>query len=618
MPAPVLLLPRALPESLKGLTDLALDLRWSTTRFTDHFWARVAPDLWERTHNPYLVLQNVTEARLREVALDSGLVKDIAAAVAARNAVLDLPGWFLFQAGGRSVRGIAYFSMEYGLNESLPIYAGGLGILAGDHLKTASDLGVPLVGLGLLYAQGYFEQMLTHDGWQIEAYPYNDPVSLPVTPVMSPDGDWLRVELDLPGRTIWLRVWEAHVGRVKLYLLDSNDSRNSPWDRAITSNLYAGDNQRRLLQELVLGVGGWRVLEALKFQADVCHMNEGHAAFAVFARLLSFMHTYHVSFETALWATRAGNVFTTHTPVPAGFDRFDSWMVRRHLQPFAEQSGVSVETLVAMGLETDGDPGSSFNMAYCATRGSAFVNGVSQLHGEVSGELFSGLYPRWPFSQVPIGSVTNGVHMPSWDSAAAEDIWKTVRGDADMPDTVETVSLAFEAQTPALTEAKVSDSRLFDFRNANRKGLVDYVRRRLRLQLETQGASRDRAARAAQVLDPNALTLGFARRFATYKRPTLLLTDMERLVRLLSWPGRPVQLIVAGKAHPIDTAGKNLVQVMARAAEHPDLCDRLVFLSDYDMVLTQHLAAGVDVWLNTPRRPFEACGTSGMKVLVNG
>jgi len=617
MAAPQVLYPRPMPDSLQGLSDLALDLRWSTAQLSDQFWRRIAPEIWDRTRNPYLVLQDVSETRLREISADAELVAEVREALDARQKVLDSPGWFSTIDHG-PIRRIAYFSMEFGLSESLPIYAGGLGILAGDHLKTCSDLAVPLVGIGLLYHQGYFQQVLTEDGRQVEAYPYNDPVSLPVVPVLTESGDWLRIQLELPGRSIWVRVWQVSVGRITLYLLDSNDARNSAWDRAITANLYGGGHDLRLAQEMVLGIGGWQVLESLEVPVDVCHMNEGHAAFVVLARARTFQRVNKVGFDTALWATRPGNVFTTHTPVPAGFDRFDPWMVKRHLQPMAHDLDVPVERLISMGQEEQSNPNSPFNMAWFAARGSVWVNGVSRLHGDVSRRIFEPVYPRWPVPEVPIGHVTNGVHMPSWDSDAASKLWTRIRGATDVPDSVETVSIAPHVTEPALSHDNVSDQELFDFRNQARKDLVNYVRERLKLQVEIRGSAEVILSKVPYVLDPKALTIGFARRFASYKRPNLILRDIDRLSHIITNVDRPVQIIVAGKAHPSDHGGKALIKAMADAADRADIYDKFVFLVDYDMGMTQQLAAGVDIWLNNPRRPMEACGTSGMKVLVNG
>jgi glycogen phosphorylase len=602
---------RALPEELADLADLALDLRWMGSRLAGRIWERLDAETWERTKNPYILLLTTPQARLEEAARDEQLKGQLRDWVGRRKHSLESAGWFHSTHPDSSLKTVAYFSMEFGLSEALPIYSGGLGMLAGDHLKSASDLGVPLVGVGLLYQQGYFRQVLADDGRQLEAFPYNDPGSLPVSPVHDRDGSRVRVGLDLPGRTLLLRVWEARVGRVPLYLLDSNDPLNSPWDRAITANLYAAGRETRLLQELVLGVGGWRLLEQLGVDVQVCHLNEGHAAFAVMARAASFADRTGLPFLPALWATRAGNVFTTHTPVAAAFDQFEPDLLARYAQPFLERTRIPLEHVVALGRKDPSDRGEPFNMAHLAMRGCCHVNGVSRLHGRVSRGLFKDLYPAWPEAEIPVGHVTNGVHVPTWDSAAARRLWNTAFGAADHP-------WVDDLAEAAQRVARLGPAELWDFRAEARRGLIDYVRRRLARQYQEHGAPAATVERARRILDPNTLTLGFARRFTEYKRPTLLLRDPERLARLLTRADRPAQLIVAGKAHPNDEPGKAMVQALARFARREDVWDRVAFLEDYDMALSQVLAAGVDVWLNTPRRPMEACGTSGMKMLVNG
>jgi len=505
---------------------------------------------------------------------------------------------------------IAYFSMEYMLSEALPIYSGGLGNVAGDQLKAASDLGVPVVGVGLLYQQGYFRQVIDKDGAQQALYPYNDPGQLPITPLRQPNGEWLRLEVILPGYSVWLRGWEVQVGRVKLYLLDSNDAANFPAHRGITSQLYGGGPELRLKQEMLLGIGGWRLLAALGIQPDVCHLNEGHAAFAVLERARSFMQEIKQPFEVALAATRAGNLFTTHTAVAAGFDRFTPALIEQYLGHYAtDKLGISLHDLLALGRQNPDDGAESFNMAYLAIRGSGSVNGVSRLHGQVSRQLFAPLFPHRPVDEVPIGHVTNGVHMPTWDSSAADELWTKACGKG-----------RWLGKSDNLEEdiRHVADDTLWNFRLATSKSLVEYARERLAQHYAAAGASSETVAEAKHLFDPNALTLGFARRFATYKRPNLLLHDPERLLRLLANPQHPVQLIIAGKAHPADLAGQALIQKWIQFIRRPEVRPHAIFLSDYDMRLTERLVQGVDVWLNTPRRPWEACGTSGMKVLVNG
>ena len=491
-----------------------------------------------------------------------------------------------------------------------PFIQEGLGNVAGDQLKAASDLGVPVVGVGLLYQQGYFRQVIDRYGAQQALYPYNDPGQLPVMPVREANGEWLRLEVVFPGYSLWVRVWQVLVGRVKLYLLDSNDAANFPAYRGVTSELYGGGSEQRLRQEIVLGIGGWRLLEALGIKPDVCHLNEGHAAFAVLERARSFMEEMRQPFQVALAVTRAGNLFTTHTPVAAGFDQFDPLVIEHYLGEYARNRlGILPHDLLALGRLNPDDSAEHFNMAYLAVRGSGAINGVSRLHGKVSRGIFQPLFPHWPEIEVPIGHVTNGVHMPSWDSAEADTLWTEYCGKERWLGMTE------------ILEGKIRcapDDRLWQLRADARKSLVAYVRERLSKQLAASGVATEAFEGEPHIFDANTLTLGFARRFAAYKRPNLLLHDPERLLRILTNRERPVQLIIAGKAHPADQAGQAMIQEWVRFIRRPEARRHVVFLSDYDMLMTERLVQGVDVWINTPRRPWEACGTSGMKVLVNG
>jgi starch phosphorylase len=593
-----------------SLAELALDLRWSWNHSTDEVWRRLDPELWEFTQNPWVVLQTVSRAKLQRASADPAFRKKVDALLQAGHRAANAPSWFQQDHSRSPLTCVAYFSMEFMLSEALPIYSGGLGNVAGDQLKAASDLGVPVVGVGLLYQQGYFRQVIDKDGAQQALYPYNDPGQLPITPLRQPNGEWLRLEIALPGYSVWLRAWQVQVGRVKLYLLDSNDVANFPAHRGITSELYGGGPELRLQQELLLGIGGWRLLGALDIRPEVCHLNEGHAAFAVLERARSFMEETAQPFDVALAVTRAGNLFTTHTAVAAGFDRFTPALIEQYLGWYAQDKlGISLHDLLALGRAIPNDSSESFNMAYLAIRGSGAVNGVSCLHGKVSRHLFEPLFPRWPADEVPVGHVTNGVHMPTWDSAPADDLWTEACGKARWLGTIETLDRDIR---------RVSDAKLWQLRTAASKSLVEYARERLSRQLDASGAAPEAIEGAKHLFDPNALTLGFARRFATYKRPNLLLHDPERLLRLLADAQRPVQLILAGKAHPADQAGQALIQEWIRFIRRPEARPHVIFLSDYDMLLTEQLVQGVDVWINTPRRPWEACGTSGMKVLVNG
>jgi starch phosphorylase len=597
-------------EGFDSLAELALDVHWSWNHATDGLWRMLDPVLWDLTQNPWVVLQTASRDQLERVLADPAFRKNVDDRLRSKRQAAGSPAWFQQEHPQAALTCVAYFSMEFMLSEALPIYSGGLGNVAGDQLKAASDLGVPVVGIGLLYQQGYFRQVIDKDGAQQALYPYNDPGQLPITPLRHPNGEWLRLEIALPGYSVWLRAWQVQVGRVKLYLLDSNDAANFPAHRGITSELYGGGPELRLKQELLLGIGGWRLLRELGIEPEVCHLNEGHAAFAVLERARSFMEETGQPFEVALAATRAGNLFTTHTAVAAGFDRFAPALIEQYLGWYADKSlGITLHDLLALGRQNPNDSSETFNMAYLAIRGSGAVNGVSRLHGKVSRLLFRPLFPSWPEDEIPIGYVTNGVHMPTWDSAPADDLWTESCGKDRWLGTTETLEQDIR---------RVSDTRLWKFRTAASRSLVEYARGRVSRQLAASGAPPAEVDDAKHLFDPNALTLGFARRFATYKRPNLLLHDPQRLIRLLTNSQRPVQLIIAGKAHPEDRAGQALIHEWISFIRQPEIRPHVVFLSDYDMLLTERLVQGVDVWINTPRRPWEACGTSGMKVLVNG
>ena len=593
-----------------ALKELALDLRWSWYHGSDELWSQLDPELWALTHNPWLVLQTASPTRVGALVARPAFRKWIERLLAQRREYLDSAAWFQQHHAQTPLRRVAYFSMEFALSEALPIYSGGLGNVAGDQLKAASDLAVPVVGVGLLYQQGYFRQMIAADGSQEELYPYNEPAQLPITPVRGPGGEWLRLSIQLPGYTIWLRAWQVQVGRVVLYLLDSNDPANPPAVRGIASELYGGGPELRLRQELLLGIGGWRLLRALGLEPEVCHLNEGHAAFAVLERARTFMEESGQPFDVALAVTRAGTLFTTHTAVAAGFDRFPSSLVERYLGRYAQKRlGIEPGRLLALGRERPDDPDEPFNMAYLAIRGSAAVNGVSRLHGAVSRRLLQSLFPRWPEIEVPVAHVTNGVHTPTWDSAEADALWTRTCGGERWRGTMETIEQGV---------ACASDEELWAMRADGRKALVAYVRERMTSHVEFWDTTPDEAAALRACLDPDALTLGFARRFATYKRPNLLLHDPDRLLRLLSNRERPVHLVMAGKAHPADEPGQDLIREWIQFIRRPEVQGRVIFLPDYDLLTAEHLVQGVDLWINTPRRPWEASGTSGMKVLVNG
>ncbi|HWC96346.1 MAG TPA: alpha-glucan family phosphorylase [Candidatus Sulfopaludibacter sp.] len=587
--------PSEAPEE-DALAQLALDVGWTWNDAAAKIWASLNPELWELTHNPWVVLQTVSGVRLTELTGDPAFQATLQKVTEARRAAADLARWFQQTHPNPPLTTVAYFSMEYMLSEALPIYSGGLGNVAGDQLKAADDLGVPVVAVGLLYDQGYFRQEIDRDGNQRALYPYNDPGQLPIRPVRNGHGDWLRLNLSFPGCSLWVRTWEVQVGRTRLYLLDTNDPANIPEYRGITSELYGGGPDLRIRQELLLGIGGWRLLGALGLKPEVCHLNEGHASFAVLERAAAYMEETGHPFSAALSVTRAGNLFTTHTPVEAGFDRFPPELMRMYLQRYcATRLHISFDDLMALGRRNAGDSQEPFNMAFLAMRTAGAVNGVSRLHGEVSRTLFQPLFPRWPTPEVPIGHVTNGVHVTTWQSDEATPLWKD----------------------PAQIRQK-PDAEIWGMRTAARESLVGYVRSRYARQVAIQGGCAQDVDNASAVFDPQVLTLGFARRFATYKRPNLLLRDAGRLTAILRNRERPVQLVIAGKAHPADGAGQEMIRQWSQFIRDAGPHSPVIFLSDYDMLLTGRLVGGVDVWVNTPRRPWEASGTSGMKVLSNG
>ncbi|MDY0376609.1 MAG: alpha-glucan family phosphorylase [Desulfobacterium sp.] len=597
-------------KEVNALFELALDLRWSWDHSVDEVWRQFDPELWDITHNPWAVLQTVSRVRFQEITGDPQFRKNIDRLMKSSKENRASPTWFQKHHPNASLTGVAYFCMEFMLTEALPIYSGGLGNVAGDQLKAASELGVPVVGIGLLYQQGYFRQKIDFNGDQQALYPFNDPGQLPISPLRQSNGEWLRLKMNMHGYPQWLRVWQARVGRIKLYLLDSNDPANFPVHRGTTSELYGGGTELRFKQEMILGIGGWRLLEELGIEPQVCHLNEGHAALAILERARSFMGKTGQSFEVALAVTRAGNLFTTHTAVPAGFDLFPPAVVDQYLGRYAEKMlGITPRQLLGLGRKDPNDDSEPFNMAYLAIRGSGAINGVSRLHGEVSRNIFGSLFPKWPATEVPVSHVTNGVHMPTWESKEADEIWT----DACGKDRWLGMDKNLEKNI-----RKVSDERLWEMRTNANKALIKFAHKHFARQLLGSGHPSYSVEQAEHLFNPNALTLGFARRFATYKRPNLLLHDPHRLLRLLTNPTFPVQLIIAGKAHPADGPGRNLIKEWMMFIRRNDIHTPVIFLSDYDMHVSENLVQGVDVWINTPRRPWEACGTSGMKVLVNG
>jgi starch phosphorylase len=589
-----------LPDPLRPLQELAFNLRWSWHPETRELLRAVDPDGWRASgEDPVRLLGTVSADRLAALAADRGFLRRLGVAVGDLRDYLTEPRWYQrtdTRAGGELPRAIAYFSPEFGITAALPQYSGGLGILAGDHLKAASDLGVPLIGVGLLYRHGYFRQSLSPDGWQQEHYPVVDPHELPLAPLTEADRTPARVTLALPGgRTLAARIWQVRVGRVPLLLLDSAVAENGPAERDVTDRLYGGGSEHRLLQEMLLGIGGVRAVRAYcrvtgHPEPEVHHMNEGHAGFLGPERIRELGEA-GTGFDAALRMVRAGTVFTTHTPVPAGIDRFPEELVARHFGEGGELAGTDTEALLALGREAgrDGEP-SQFNMAVLGLRTAQRANGVSVLHGSVSRGMFAGLWPGFDPEEAPIGAVTNGVHAPTW-----------------------TADAMLRARAGSL-----GDAELWELRRTLREQLVHEVRARLRASWRQRGAGAAELGWVDDVLDPDVLTVGFARRVPSYKRLTLMLRDRDRLTSLLLHPERPVQIVVAGKAHPADDGGKRLIQELVRFADDPEVRHRIVFLPDYGMAMARSLYAGCDVWLNNPLRPLEACGTSGMKAALNG
>ena len=603
-------------SAMNSLTELALNLDWSWSRTADDLWRQLDPELWGLTHNPWMILQTLAPDKLQSVTSTSEFKHALDQVLESRRRREEASNWFQRSLPEAPLSRIAYFSMEFMLSDALPIYSGGLGNVAGDQLKAASDLGLPVTGIGLLYQRGYFRQYIDAAGKQEALYPFNEPGQLPIRPVRQPNGELVRIAVNLPGFRLWLRAWEVRVGRIHLYLLDTNDPANLPTHRGITSELYGGGSEVRIAQEIVLGIGGWRLLRALGKQPEICHLNEGHAAFLVLERVRDFMESHGVSFDVALAATRAGNLFTTHTPVEAGFDRFAPQLMDTFFRHYAADIlHISIDEMLALGRQNSQDHSEPFNMALLAMRGSGAVNGVSRLHGQVSRKIFHNLFPRWPEAEVPVGHVTNGVHVPVWGSAQGDELLAEVQKES-----LWTTHLKANDLIRELGRAirQIPDARLWQMRSALRKSLVGYIRKQLAHQIAGQGGQTEDVARAQKIFEPDTLTIGFARRFATYKRPNLLLHDPERLLAILTNKQKPVQLVIAGKAHPQDSPGQAMIERWIEFIRQGHARSNVVFLADYDMRMAEHLVQGVDLWLNTPRRPWEACGTSGMKVLVNG
>jgi glycogen phosphorylase len=594
----------ALPPAIVRLSDLAYNVLWSWDHTIRSLFRRLDPVLWRNSgHNPVLMLGRVPQATLDRAAADQRFL-------AAYRKGCERYDTYLQRTDPADNRLIAYFSMEYGLVECMPIYSGGLGVLSGDHLKAASDAGIPLTGVGLLYQKGYLQQSLNPDGWQQERNPVNDFYTLPVRPVQV-DGHDLIVDVKLPNGKVLIKVWSMEVGRIQLYLLDTNIPENELQEhREITDQLYGGDNLTRIRQEIVLGIGGLRALHRLNLKPTVWHMNEGHSAFLAMERVRLLIQEQGLTFDQAFEACRSNNVFTTHTSVPAGIDLFDSGLLHEYFGNYCHDSGIPFEKFLALGRFSPQNHQEPFSMAILAIKSSAFRNAVSGLHRQVSQEMWQELWPKLPVWEIPVTSVTNGVHLPMWlngDLAQLYDQylqpdWRERYNDAKIWD------LAVD----------IPNQELWEAHRRRKRALVTFVRERVAAAAVARKASAAEQRRLADVLDPDAFTIGFARRFATYKRATLLFRDIERLKRLLTNPMRPVQIVIAGKAHPKDLPGKTLIREIIQLSRDPEISKHIVFVEDYGIEVARELVQGVDLWVNTPRRGEEACGTSGMKAGING
>ncbi|MBS1712016.1 MAG: alpha-glucan family phosphorylase [Armatimonadetes bacterium] len=603
---------RELPPALQDLRALALNLRWTWHHETQELFEEADRELWTALeHNPIELINQISAERLTQLTQDGVYLAKLGLAKQDLDGYMAAETWFDRKFGeDKSHSQFAYFCAEFGIHECLPIYSGGLGILAGDHLKAASDLGLPLVGVGLLYSRGYFRQFLNSDNWQTEKYPQYDFHRLPLVLERDGQGNPRRVKVEFPDRPVTCQIWRAQVGRVPLFLLDSNILENEPGDQGITDTLYGGDEEMRIRQETILGIGGFRALGEVGYKPTVCHMNEGHAAFLSLERLRQFMAENNCDLRTARQCVVSGNVFTTHTPVPAGFDIFQRPLLERYMSKAVSDLGLPFDQFLRFGRINKENKTEPFNMAILAMENSNYVNGVSKLHAEVTREMFSERWPHYPLVEVPIGSVTNGIHTSTFMSKRMVDLfdrhfgsqWREDVSDRNIWERID----------------EVPDLDLWELRDNQRGDFVRFVRRHLRKRMQLNTASPMDVKSVNNVLDPRTLTIGFARRFATYKRATLLFKDVDRLMRLMHHTERPVQFVFAGKAHPRDDGGKKLIQDIVNFCRTPESRGRMVFLEDYDMHIAKHMVQGVDLWLNNPRRPMEASGTSGMKVVPNG
>ena len=600
-----------LPEELSALREIAVNLWFSWNWEAVRLFIRIDAELWEETYqNPVAMLGKVSQARLKELAKDESFIANVDRISNQLKEYLDNKKWYQESYDDVTDMLVGYFCCEYGLDEGLPIYSGGLGILAGDHLKAASDLGIPMVGVGLLYRQGYFRQRLNADGWQLEDYPENDWYNMPVSLVKDDAGNSLIIKVDMGDKPVYAQIWCVKVGRINLYLLDTNFDANTPWAREITTQLYGGDRDMRVRQELLLGIGGYRALKALGLHPTVYHVNEGHSAFLLLERIRHWMQKENLSFKEAQEIVWSSNVFTTHTPVPAGNEQFDTALLKKYLEKTVSQLGISWDDFLRLGRIYPDDKNEQFGMTVWALRNSAFCNGVSRLHGHVSRKMWNSMWPNLPTSEVPITHITNGIHTRSWLSHDMGDLFESYLGPRF-------VLKPWQFDTWDRIE-RIPNIEIWRTHQRRRERLVFFGRKRLKRQLERRGAPHSEIVYADEVLNPHALTIGLARRFATYKRSNLLLRDKERLMKLIGDTDRPVQFIIAGKAHPQDIPGKEIIKDIIHSIREEPFRSHIVFIEDYDINVARYLVQGVDVWLNTPRRPLEASGTSGMKVACNG
>jgi len=601
----------ALPEPLKRLRDLALNLWWTWHADAKDLFRRLEPDLWRQVgQNPVQLLAHMSQKRLDQIASDTAYIAHMNRVLAALDDYMGRKTWFDREFGDQVDTRIGYLSMEFGLHECLPIYSGGLGILAGDHLKSASDLGLPLVGVGLLYRQGYFQQRLSPDGWQLEAYPSADFYQLPLQVIHDREGNDIRIRIPMGDHEMAFGAWRTQVGRVPLFLLDADIPENTPRDRDLTHRLYGGDEEMRIRQEILLGIGGLRLLEALEMTPTVAHVNEGHAAFMTIERIRQRMQHDEMDFGEAREATAPSNIFTTHTPVPAGIDTFKPQLVAKYISPYLSAVGLSLDDFMALGRWDGGNKDEPFCMAILALRLCAQANGVSALHGHVSREMWKNVWPGAPRDEVPITSITNGIHTTSWIAPDMAELLDRYLGPS-WQDTPENHDIWRRAD-------EIPDVEFWQVHERQRLSLVSFARQHLREQLRRRGAAPSEVKAAEEALDPAALTIGFARRFAPYKRGGLIFRDAARLLKIISDPERPVQLVFAGKAHPRDDRGKEVIKKIFTHIQKPEYRRRIVFLENYDISVARSLVQGVDVWLNNPIKPREASGTSGMKVPANG